>query len=364
MRRALALLLVSSTAACGLLLGLEAPEGTEPPPATPTAADAAALPPSDPCRHASVPGPPPTDDAPAKTLPAFWLAVHTAGNATGKDLDGVCTCTGGAGAVFDGGASCAPRAGGAVACDEADGVDNGVRAWLGSPASPVTVRPEEDLARAASRGERTVLLRVDGYNGEANDRAVTVGIALADGLFVAQCDATASLTGAADAGPTCDGDGICRPGWRGCDKWHPLAGQTEGTTTVPVRQASGFVRDGVLVARLDAELVLPLVPGAATPVSIAGVLVTGRLEPVPSPAGPRFRLRDAVLGGRVPLGGLVASFQGVATDAGRLCELPEALRTAATELCRRADVVRQPALDLQPGVTCDAVSIGDRKSVV
>lgn len=356
--------LAACTAACSLLLGLEPPEGTEAP-AAPTADGAA---PVDPCAHATPPDPPETDPAPSAAVPPFWLAMRasatpSAGRAA-LDLDGVCTCTGGPGSVADGGGTCAPRSGGALACDGPEGVDDALRGWLASFPATAPVQAEGEIARALARGERAVLLQIDGYNGLADDRAVTVGFAVSDGLYTTACDPALALD-AVDAG--CEGDsGFCAPTWRGCDRWHPAPGHvtTEGASTTAVRRAAGWVRGGVLVVREGAELPLAVVPGStATPTAAATVLV-GRLEEAKTtaPSAPRrFRLRDATLGARVSLTSLLGALHTAPApgpDAGRYCDAPVAFQAAATELCKRADTAAGRALDLLPGASCDALSIG------
>ncbi len=278
---------------------------------------------------ATPPGPPARDEAPTAAVPAFWLSVRTAtaGDAgpRGLDLDGVCTCSGGPGAAWDGGAACTPRNGARVACDDPGGVDDEGSRWLGSAASRIGVRPDVDLAGAVARGERTLLLRIEDW-------------------------------------AACAEDGKCVPAWRGCDRWHPLAGQVtaEDAGLSPVRRASGYVRDGVLVVRAEGDLLLPVVPGGATVVTLSGALLVGRLEAAASETAParRFRLKGAVLGGRVPLASLASSLHSAPFDGGRLCDVPEAFRAVAEGACKLADTLRAASLDMQPGVTCDAVSFG------
>ena len=250
--------LAACSAACSLLLGLEEPEGTAPPAAS--EGDAAA--PSDPCAHAGTPARPETDEAPGMAVPPFWLAMRAASAParTGLDLDGVCTCSGGPGAIADGGATCTPRGGAPLACDAPEGVDDALRGWLATFPSTSPIQPEAELARAVARGESAVLLQIEGYNGLADDRSVTVGFAISDGLFTTACDPALAVN-AVDAG--CEGDsGFCAPTWRGCDRWHPAAGHvtTSGASLVAVRRAEGWVRGGVLVVRGGAEMPLALVP--------------------------------------------------------------------------------------------------------
>lgn len=363
--RLLVLALAAGTAACSLLLGLEAPESTEPPAVL---ADAAGT--VDPCVHAVPPARPEADEAPSTSVPPFWLAMRAsaapnAGRAA-LDVDGVCTCTGGPGAIADGGGTCAPRSGGSLACDGPDGVDDALRGWLASFPSAAPVQPGDELARGLARGERAVLLQIAGYNGLADDRSVTVGFAISDGLYTTACDPALAID-AVDAG--CEGDsGFCAPTWRGCDRWHPTAGHVagEGASLSAVRRAEGWVRGGVLVVRDGAEVPLALVPGSVTTTTASATVLVGRLEEAKTtaPAAPRrFRLREATLGARVPLSNLLASLQsapapGAGPDGGRLCDVPTALQAAATELCKRADTAASPSLDLLPGTACDAVSFG------
>ena len=110
---------------------------------------------------------------------------------------------------------------------------------------------------------------------------------------------------------------------------------------------------------------LGVVRGATCGPTIAATVLVGRLEEAAAaPSAPRrFRLREATLGARVPLPGLLAALHSApapatVADGGRYCEAPIALQAAATELCKRADTAGSAALDLLPGTTCDALGWG------
>lgn len=348
----------SCLVACGLVLGLDRPEGIDRPVAAEAgAADGA----TDPCAHVAAPPKPDKDDDANLELPPFWLALRAtrinepdAGPA-GLDLDGVCTCSTEPGTARDAGPSCIPRAGSAVACDEPGGIDNGIGALF--RAFGATGDPNAGLAEDVRLGQRTVLVYVSKYNGLANDLSVTVGFAESDGLYTNACDERLAFR---DGGAgTCADGGYCMPAWNGCDRWHVAPGQLALTNVdiVPLRSAKGYVRDHRIV--IQGEVDVPFFIGASS-LQVTSPTFTATLEEVvgADTAPRRFRMRDALVAGRMPLTEVSKMLWESNFDGYFLCENPIFYKSAMEEVCRRVDTVRSAALDFQPGLACDALSTG------
>lgn len=347
--------------ACGIVIGLEPPQETQrPPPPLPPPPPPPIL---DPCAHTGAPAKPATDDDPSAAVPPFWLAMRAtriAGDAgvRGFDLDGVCTCDHSEKAAHDGGASCLPRGGAAVECDDDGGVDNAAERVFRSAGA--FADPNAGLAKDIGNGQKTMLIYVANYNGKKNDADVTVGFALSDGLLTNECDPALEVE-PGDAG-TCEAGAYCTPTWRGCDRWHPaqnaLIPLPPPDSVIPLRNGKAYVTDGVLVATGNADIPFFI---NKTSMLITGPTFTARLEEVMplSPTHPRrFRMREALLGGRLPLDDLARVLWEGSFGDFFFCESLGIYKETMRQACPHVDTNKFTGLDFQEGLACNAMSLG------
>jgi hypothetical protein len=348
---------VALVAACASLAGLSggSPAGDDAGPDVASNQDAA---PADPCRHAVPPPPPAKDDDPNGAVPALIVAIREisargaldGGAANGYDLDGVCTCFGDPTTAHGGGPSCAAPDGGAPACD----TDGGVDGQLGN----LLAGYPDFFGGVQSNGGPTLLIKITGYNGRANDREVFVGVYGSTGIY----DPT-GCGGSSDAG----GVPPYAPTWKGCDRWsldeqYVLAGTTEPTSFSP-----GYVTDHILVMRQITRPIGFLVGNTSLPVT--GATITARLVPVdaklvdivPTPeVGKLFRLAEGLLAGRATTTDALRGFAGsMAFNAdGPLCGKPSFFTAVKTAfVCPNADITSNVGRDFASD-TCDAISVG------
>jgi hypothetical protein len=354
-------LLGAVAAACGLFIGLEAPEGKPLPELPPR--------PPDPCAHA-VPPEKPTAEDEGPDIPPFFLAVRrqligTTGTVPdaalpGFDLDGVCTCDPGVGTAFDASPSCVPRKNAKVQCDGKNGIDNEVERLFAPYGS---VYDLNGINEKIDRGSATIIVYVANYNGRANDLSVQAGFASSDGLYTDECNPSLIVN---DNPPKArpQGDTFFPASWRGCDKWHGVEGQFLGdyrvpATYVPKSLGKGYVRDGVLVLRGIADV--PIFFGEST-AQVQDPIFTSPLERVPTraPTDPvRFRMKQATLAGRLSLQDLAkiafsANFKGTF-----LCNEPALFSSLMESLCVGMDSAESTLLDHQ-GKPCESMSFAFR----
>ena len=153
------------------------------------------------CAKAKVPDPPESAVAGSDVELVVVLSELSIGDdydpdvgpTVGYDLDDECTCLGG-------GEVCNARGAAASVCDGPGGRDNalaGVLALLGElhPAFD-----SDQWTQKAQAGESSLLVRVRGYNGEANDEQVEVAVFPSPGLAEDPCS-------------------VVPPRWDGMDRW-------------------------------------------------------------------------------------------------------------------------------------------------
>ena len=354
---AVALTAIALSAACASLVGLSGGSATEASEGGVDGGLGAETAPSDPCAHAAPPPPPDTDDDPTGQISPVFMTVREfiitgggdAGPARGFDLDGVCTCSKAPGTAMGGAASCVPPDGGAVVCDEDNGVDRQLSAISeGYPQVLRGVSPDV--------GGPSLLLRITGYNGRANDKQVFVAIYPSVGIR------DKSGCGSPDAGGP-----PYAPTWTGCDKWTvrsayvlPASGTEEPLLLLPA-----YVNQYRLVLSRSAKTVPLVGNGALLPLS--GATLTGKLVPVgadmqpvvPRPAvGALFRLEEGLIGGRASTVDMLRAFaEGqAAADGGPLCgSFPFFETLKATFLCPNVDLMAKPSDDFT-NQTCNAIS--------
>jgi hypothetical protein len=353
--------LVTLPVACGLFLGLEPPEGKPLPPPAEAGAD--------PCQHHGPPEPPAKEDPSNGDIPPFWLAIRRSylgataqtpdAGPPGFDLDGVCTCESSPNTAHDGGESCVPRAKSKPHCDSEKGVDNEFENILKSYAGVF------DLNGFTSRvddGSLALLVYVADYNGQANDLSVTLGFAVADGLFSTDCDPALRINDLPPGSP--NGNQLFRASWRGCDKWHALEDQMLGNPNepghwTPRALGKGYVRDNVLVLKGNVDVPIFFNESEA---KVQDPIFVAPLKPVDSTnpsARKRFRMDGAQLAGRLPLRNLAEIAWTANYNSFFVCENPGVFASMMEGFCGGIDSAESASLDFQ-GKPCQSMSFGLR----
>lgn len=259
----------------------------------------------------------------------------------GFDRDGACTCS-----TALAGCPCATSVAGCQLqdhdtndCDDEGGIDASSRRIVRFLAGNDPSLASPPLTAAAEDGDWTLLFRVRGYNGEANDDAVSLAVL--------------SAGGPVQASP-CNPDSRAEARWDGQDHWPINAGTLFpgarladcGLVVVPISvDMNAYVVDNHLVARLGALL---LKPPWGVEIRIDDVIVD-----LPLVAdGNTWRVKDGVLSGQWSLEDLL---RAVAQSAERrsqpLCGVTAAEELAMGLIC--------PYLDLNESAEdnrCDAAS--------
>jgi hypothetical protein len=252
----------------------------------------------------------------------------------GFDLDGLCSCSDGAPP------SCVPDEGAASLmsyCDAAGGRDRAMSSLFALLSGAMLIEePNSFFSQAADRGEWSLLVRVVGYNGLADDPEVTVALY-------------------AVSTPT----GLSGRAWDGSDAW-PVSDDSVGDDEngVPTLDKPRFVdpsahvTGGVLVARPTAGEMRLAGPDARMALSFERALLSGRLEP---DARGSFALRAATLAAVVPVDELFAIYGSVRRiDGAPLCSDDPDHDAARTALCRAPDLRLAPG---GPASPCDGISL-------
>jgi hypothetical protein len=383
--RWIAPLAVAFTLSCQFIIGLQDPVPGEAPvtdeAGVDTGTDAGAD--VDPCHHVFPPPPAAVDDDPIGDVGPITFAMHYAllggrlgwdagaydgggGNtgfpapqvginqSFGFDLDNACTCQGDN--IHGGAPSCASAA--KQICDQDGGVDNAIfndqlynqlytLSGLMDPANGIL-----SINDGISKGNTTILMRITGYNGRANDNNVTVEVSAVQRTH----QAPAQIPGCENAPPRpyigmndVDSGPAWGPAWDGCDVWDPLKA---------AQAITSYVVDHQLV--VVAKGTLPTVVGSATlelqfPLSV-GVLV-------PKPGG-GFTYEDGVFSGRADSSSLLAvlfttlHIKGSKTP---VCFDPTLAPVLKSAVCNALDIRTDPSQDFfvdDAGqlVSCNAAS--------
>ncbi len=328
--RSFAALFLASLVALGvscLLPGFEVAEGPpDIPDAESDATDAAEEPM---CGHASPPLPP-SGGTSGGTI-EFTVALQTIdlGEAQfeakttppGLDLDGLCTCLGES-------RSCVPPPNTMPTeedyCDYDQGIDNSSAQlfYRFSKTLGADKFGSSFFNQATAQGKWSVLLRVAGYNGEADDPNVSVSMYVAGDLGAA-------------------------PLWDGSDAW-PVSSQSivGGDVNSPVAiDPNAYVSGNVLVASLpEAQLDLPRASGAVFRVKLVKGVMKGTIV---SDAG-AYRIDQGVLAARWKTGDIFAAGWDVCKDSVFYLVLRD-------RICQSMDA---SAAFLGPNDVCDALSFG------
>lgn len=370
-----ALVLGATAWACQIVAGIERVEKFDVPDAADTAPppDGTAIP--DPCVHSVAAKEPLVDDAPNEKIPDFFIALRNLELVqkdgvplAGFDLDGVCTCDPRPGTARDGAVSCV--SGKPAACDADGGIDNAVGQALRSFGSFVDIDEAVRINKRIQNGTKTLMILVSSYNGRANDKEVGVGLFTSEGIRVA--------SSCPDSKPSED-FGFFTPGWCGEDTWTVTSNTVNGSPDmirfVPKARGTGYVSNYEFVVSLAENAEIPF---GGYKLSVSSALARGRLVPLdqagqpidtstkPDPATiSRWRIRDGVLAGRIPVSELVAAM-GTANipgaDAGggnipAVCSSPTIFPLIKQQICDAIDINASARLDFTTGVVCDALSM-------
>jgi hypothetical protein len=297
------------------------------------------------CEHAVPPARPAFDDGTMDldltfALNALDLGVRLDAGVSplvGYDVDGVCTCPDGP--------SCAPFDPEAMHCDAPGGRDQAINLVFqtfaeltGGMFDPTTYSTE------VLEGANGVLVRLQHYDGAANDTQVAVSVYLSPG--------TVSMDG---------GAGHPLPRWDGNDTWgldsESVLTSTGGVGALPVHfDVNGYVTANVLVAHADFPIELYAGPQSGTAVlDGVGMVLTATVIPVD---GGGYRLMNGTIAGRVPIARLPRCMAGVvAGDASFICPGSSEYAALKTDVCRLADVLATPGA-VDAGAPCDALGFG------
>jgi hypothetical protein len=319
--------------ACQLILGVEDERGAERPVIVVDNGGDSGCPLTHP---PSAPGPQPPGPEQAITFAAQTFRVSPIeAPLIGYDLDDRCTGTETPPADLP----CL----GTANPDGPGGIDNAlgsfIKGLVGLTSQDAGADPfARQFSNYATIGYQTLHISLALYNGQANDESVTVSVRasgpfLRSGCAGAAAPDAACLNGVPDAG--------CAPKWDGCDQWSFVG------TPLPSKQA--WVRDGVLVARID-DLHLPL---GDVEVSLKDAVVTARLDLTD---GGGRRLTGGILAGRASAAELLSGVLGT-TDSNDqpYCNNRDARTYVTSLLCQARDI--RAAKSLDGTGACDALSV-------
>jgi hypothetical protein len=271
--------------------------------------------------------------------------------AIGLDLDNACTCLPG-GAPGDRQACSNKRSDPPTpetTCDGRGGIDNqfskvlrdpGFRGFFGNAA----------LADALRIGKLGTLVRLQGYNGSANDSSVRVN--LFNGVTVSGMSTGTNTDAGADAGApdASNADASFLPRFNPDETW--TVDTKYAYTSGPTEVSSAFAADGwVTQGRLSVAFPAPLVlvfslatPSGRTPVKfeVAGASLVANV----SIEGGTMKLTDGILAGKWPMASALQIAASLIS-----CDKKDVIYNNVRELlCAAADLGTQ-------GEACDGISI-------
>jgi hypothetical protein len=227
-------------------------------------------------------------------------------------------------------------------CDESDGTDNGFGRLLSADNLGVlttTSLSKLNIERVIRAGTGNVLLRITGYNGEANDPSI--GLAILASAGVAQ--KTSSLE---EAGTGLSSDMT----WDGgtLREWYVAEDTVRPGTDSPVTTARGYVVDHVLVADIEDGL-----PSTTYGFKVKYARFTGLLRK----RGDYWEIAYGRMGGRADLTEVLRGlsefvFQQGGTDV-TICDRTDLFSFAHQLICAYADAVPPDV-----GSRCTELTIG------
>ncbi len=239
------------------------------------------------------------------------------------DLDDHCTNDAAADDI-----PCVPPTGGSVVLDGPGGVDNAMGERLFSLL--VMFNPAfEGNVQANMNSGQTIVVRIDGWNGEDDDPRVDAVIAQAVDFE------------RPDSAPT--------PQWDGSDRWTlSTTSFRDGDADVPlIRDDNAYIAGRRLVARIPDRqaLTMPWADGAPFELYLTDARVTGTISADGS------RLENAWVTGRYAFIDFAPVLDAISICPGSIRPFVEA------ELQEDLDVRATPGTG-GPGVFCDAISLG------
>jgi hypothetical protein len=285
------------------------------------------------CVNAGYPDPPGGMDD-GTSVGSIVLAVRTIDmgdmSATpGYDLDRYCTCQ------FDAGPSCVSASFNPMAdCDGPNGIDNQLAglvqlfqlALKGAFGSSY-------FSMGAEQGRWSLLVRVDGYNGEMDDPHVDVALYPSSGF---------------------EGDGGM-PSWAGSDQWKVLSSSIgDGGVADPLyKSKSGYVSQGTLVAAMPTGELNFSGTTEQIKFRFSGAVITGQL----TKTGNLWSIKGGVLAGRWPIAEVFKAVSSYRDNNGNpICRTTFGYSTAKAQICTAPDILVDGT---EPKSTpCDAVSFG------
>ncbi|MBK8257789.1 MAG: hypothetical protein IPK82_34610 [Polyangiaceae bacterium] len=244
----------------------------------------------------------------------------------GMDIDGLCTCLEGAPPM------CTPIAD--LVCDGPNGIDNALgiifAAVYDLSSGAIT---SGQLSAAAGKGQWTNLVRVRGYNGEANDPKVSVQVYMTQGVNA----------------------GMPTPVWDGNDAWPvddtSLAAPPDLDSAL-ISTEDAYVADNVIVVHIPSEQLR--IRGTLFEMNLDLRDVTFRANLEPGTAAGQYKFTNGVVSGKWAL---VDAFKGLSSiryaSGNKLCIGDDNYLAVKSTICGNADI----RIESGEG-TCDALSFG------
>lgn len=349
---------------CQLILDVDEPAGRAPEAAPVVEAGPPAIP--DPCAHQYPPPLPNDDDDRTGSIGPMWFAAERvilpffldAGVQPGIDLDQSCTCQAD---LFDGAAPCTTPTQEKVVCDFDGGVDDSLGRMSALYAGITDIDVSAPINKEIADGSRTLLLYVDGYNGRANDRDVTLSLVAAGGLFSNRgCNdevRDAAITGFPD--PDAGHGAQYAPVWDGCDRWSPSRNLTKGQRPQrkPAITTSAYVSNYVIVSEIR-EVNLSLLGESVT--AGYGYFIARMIPEDQQVPHKKFRV-EGFIAGRMLFDQMVRVIGRTQVnkedDSGARTALCETViwQAIRNQLCAAADTMDTPVKDHQ-GAVCNAAT--------
>lgn len=346
------LIFAAILAACQVIAGIERVDKvTEPSGASSTSSSSSSsggIKANDPCQHVLAPKIPAQSD-PGADVPPFYVATQTlsltaaaANGISGVDLDGTCTCDKRAGVSFDGGPSCNPPSGGQVICDPDGGIDNEGQTLFAQLFAAVEAATKIDYQQSLNddiaSGHRTIMLFVQGWNGQKNDIDVQTSLFISNGTLPPD-----DGSGNPNTTPNFDGNDV----WSYPSSLHPVNGAIVPGTTQP-----GYIADGKLVVQNN--LTVTIIFGTAG-LPFGDAVVLGDLTMDPTSKLAKF---VGIIGGRIKQTDLLgAAGQIRASNSNYVCNDNGGIEYTLVKqgICPTADIGSTQETDFK-NATCDSIS--------
>jgi len=306
------------------------------------------------------PDPPLADDPSSESL-EFVAAVRTVdmgdeapdldsvGPKIGYDLDQVCTGEGD-------GSSCLIPNGTALADfkDGPGGIDNRAAKLFASAKAFSDKIGSLRYSEGAENGNWSILVRVSGYNGTANDASVTVAIFPSPGIHALSCipDSAKPAWDGSDVWPV-DSSGLEKGAGPGSDGGTGPCGTgvTGFTYDQPKFQDThAYVSKGVLVANLPTAALVFTSGSSGTAVKLTAGFVTA--EVVKGANG--YGLTKGVLTGRWKATDMFAAVSHVVASAQSVCTDSPIYQAVKLAVCNSRDIAGTLG---GPTTPCDALSL-------